>query len=1002
MLASFLNISRKALLLLVLPLLLAGCGYESQLLDRSGREILPVQVSEQEGIAAPSVVFLDGFGNEINIESEADIAGSYVRLIREPGIEEFWQMQYRFRRRREGSLLWEEWGEWQNYDDTNRPRIGEEGEYEMQVRYADPNSDPDAPPLLSLTDEQLGRPAFLYVEPVGRPGRYIRDGEIVAADVQATLPDKRYTTIEGNLLTPQIWIMKESTGTIYKSSDVIRLEVLEGYVNTYQARVLYLDAGGDINSESPILTFTIDKQRPGKPIVTKIGFVDDNGFTIPPNSRTNSDALLTVQHEQGEEELVLQYYTALPNASWADMEMVGRMTGIARFSVPENSELNLKSLRLRYRDAAGNTSVPSDEFVYNEGIVIDRITPSAPPWSLAADGNTVVDLVNSTVTLTARLPKSELSGSFEFSYDSNIDGTFTAWQKLPIGSGFDFTGTDGRVTPFQVRIRFTDAAGNMSSVLEKSFTIDRARPEAPDWELLDSNGNSVHHNRRLTLPAFLSPVPPESETDGLFQYRFSIDAVEAFSPWSTIEEGETVEFSGEENQTLHYDVEIRYLDRAGNSSPVLSRSFVIDRKIPDAPAWELVTEEGFEVGNSSFTSSDVLLYPTRPEGEKIGIFEYRYRTGEKPMPEEWTPLSGGDSVLFTAEQYAEQHFSIEIRFRDEVNNVSESSIRTFTIDKLPPKAPFWNLVRYTYGVQVDSQEDTIHGPVRLYATIPPDERGGGVFEYHLQIREDPYFPWTELPSGYYTSFEGAYQESVEYTVEIRYRDEAGNVSPIRKKTFFVDRDIPAPPIWLLEDSEGVEVFEDRVMNLPAILTAADPVDESGGTYEYSYTLDDKSYSDWIPLPVGEAREFDGIEDENVRYTIRIRYVDRTGNSSPVVSRSFFIDYERPAAPVWDIVDEAGLKVTNGQVVTGKAVLTATDPSYETGGVFQYAFDDNRDGLFSDWEAMEIGETTTFLGKDDDKVWIDLKIRYIDRTGNPGAEDAIQFKIDRNPASETSE
>ena len=316
----------------------------------------------------------------------------------------------------------------------------------------------------------------------------------------------------------------------------------------------------------------------------------------------------------------------------------------------------------------------------------------------------------------------------------------------------------------------------------------------------------------------------------------------------------------------------------------------------------------------------------------------------------------------------------------------------------PP--PFWNIVRYTYGVQVDSADDTINGPVRLYATIPPGETDAGFFEYHLQIREDPFFPWTQLPPGYFTSFEGAYRDSVQYLVQIRYRDPAGNISPVKQKTFMVDRDIPAPPRWKLEDTLGQVIYEDRVLNLPALLTAQTPVDESGGTFKYSYARNDsEEFSPLVMLAIDSVKMFEGIEGETTKFTIRIHYVDPANNMSPEVERSFYIDYECPPAPVWNLVDSISAKVTDGQILLGKATLTATDPSYETDGTFQFSFDDNQDGVFTDWTTMRIGESTSFNGKSESKVIIVLKIRYLDATGNVGIESSREFKIDLTGTAE---
>lgn len=982
----------------IIMFIFVSCGYDDNLFQKTENTTESIIYQELEGVPAPEVMFIDSFGNELLVNTTADLAGAYLRLIRGPGIEEYWNMQYKLRYLPMESRKWEKWGDWVIYDDSNRPQIGETGEYEIQVRYADPFTDPNNPPLLNLSDSDLEALKFLHIEPITRPGKYISDGDIVDDDVRASLPDKTYLTIEGEELTPEIWIMKESTGTIYKSKDFLILEVLEGYVNTYKAHVLYYSQDDVVVSESSVLTFTIDKRRPGRINILYSAFSDEDGFQIPPGTRTSKDVTLTIDFDPEEEGLTVQYFL---DGLWRDMYMLDSDTAYLDFSIPVGFELDISSPIFRYIDAAGNTSSIVDEVTFGEGVYIDKTIPPPPDWDLKSDGVPVNQLVSSPAKLTARIPKGEKFGSYELSYDGNRDGIFTEWEKLPIGTVQEFPGEENDVLEYTVRIRFTDIAGNESAVLEKSFIVDRDIPEPPSWSLHDTSDVEIESGKRITSSAFLEVYAPEGETGGFLQQRIRIGDFESYAPWEAVLEGNPLEFPGVDTESKIYTLQVRFLDNAGNSSSILTREFTIDRKIPDAPTWKLQTKEyAEEVVNESSTFKPVELHATKPDGEKIGRFEYRRKTAEEDDFTEWITLASNEIAEFDTPALSETTFMVEIRFVDEVGNISEVSARSFTIDKIRPAAPFWNLVRYTYGVQVDSADDTINGPVRLYATIPPGEKGAGFFEYHLQIREDPFFPWATLPPGYFTSFEGAYRDSVKYLVQIRYRDPAGNVSPVKQKTFIVDRDIPAPPRWKLKDSLGQEIYEDRVFNLPAYLTAQTPVDESGGIFKYSYTINDaEEFSPWITLAIDSMKMFEGIEGETTKFTIRIHYVDPANNMSPEVKRSFFIDYEYPPAPIWKLVDSIGAKVTDGQILFGKATLTATDPSYESDGTFQYCFDDNHDGVFTDWITMRVGNSTSFLGKPENKITIVLKIRYIDATGNVGIESSREFKIDLTGTAE---
>ena len=946
------------------------------------------------GVPVPEIRFVDGAGNVLGDGQLSAIDGVTMILERGADVPESWTLQFRTRSRAQSESAWTYWSSWELYTPGEPVSLETGRDHEVQIRYGIPAAVVEPVPVLETAVDSDGLDFALITADQDR-GRAVIDGETVNFDVRVSLiADRTYVSETGKPLSARLWILKASEGTVIRSQEDVLLEVLEGFVGRFTVVTQFVHDDGTVAAESDAIAFTIDRRPPPPVVLVAAEYLDRAGNSLADGAITNSDVSLAIDIVPSEEGLRVQY--RMDQGPWMDMTILDEDSAIARFTAANGETRVISAVELRHSDAAGNGS-SSREYVAIPGIItIDKERPEPPALVLTSQGGLVQEaaVLNQPMKLAADIPEGERGGSFQFSYDENGDGVFTAWQELKAGSVQDFMGVEASSAPYTIRVRFIDGAGNISEIRERRVTIDLSRPAPPIWDLYDDKGIEMTDQRAVSIPVILTARSRQGSTAG-FSYRYEISGKRGFTSWTPLDEGMSVRFEGERNASYTYNLELRAMSDAGNASETLRRTFTIDRQPPGTPIWNLrLADTGTAVANGNIVGKPVILYPSKPSDASPGVFEYQFIGGEQRVLTAWVPLSSGAVRRFEVPDGTVSDFTINIRYVDTVGNRSGISTRFFTIDRVGPAAPAWDMVRKDGAVPVDSADETNKGPVRLRPVSAKDDPGA-VFQYQFRIDGGAWSEWAALDPEGFADFDGMNQESVVYDISIRYVDVAGNPGAVLTRSLIVDRDFPSPPTWDLRDSSGSQVGEGQVLSTPVTLYPVTPEYEFGGVFQFrSATSLDADYSVWQNLPEGSTYTFSGEADDDITYTIDIRYLDSAGNASTLLSRSFMIDRYPPAAPLWDIRDEAGAEVSNGLTVMSSVFLTAQPPSYESGGIYQYRFDDNNDGYFTAWQPLSIGDTVEFPGKSGERMRVTLQIRYIDKAGNSGSNSEMRFRIDR--------
>ena len=961
----------------------------------AGQDLTQVEwIDDNSGLPVPEVVFFDGNGNILGDGQLSAVGG--VTMILEAGVDvpAAWTMQYRTRSRAGTDGQWTRWSAWELYIAEEPVDLETGRDHEIQVRYGIPTAVPQQSAADAGADSDTS--PFALIQADQESQRIVLDGETVNFDVRVSLPgDRTYVSQSGEPLTSRLWILKASEGTVIRSLEDVLLEVLEGFIGRFTVVTQFLRSDGTVAAESEAVSFTIDRRPPPPVVLVSAEYFDRSGATLSDGAITNSDVSLSADIIPSDEELKVQYRMA--KGAWMDMTMLDEDTVLARFKAISGETHIISDVELRYVDAAGNGSSARAYVAIPGTITMDREQPEPPALILMSQSVNVADgsTLNQPMRLSVSIPEGESGGIFQFSYDENGDGVYTAWKELAVGSTQDFTGAEESMTSYDIRVRFVDAAGNVSETRQQRVTIDLSKPAPPIWDLYDDKGIEMTDLRAVGIPVTLTARTRQSGSAARFFYRYAVSGRAGFTPWTPLEEGTSVRFEGERNASFTYELELRTMNAAGNVSETLKRTFTVDRQPPGTPLWNLrIVDSGAIVANGDIIGKAAILYPSKPSDNSPGIFEYQFIGGDQRVLTAWVPLSSGATRRFETADGTVSDFTVNIRYVDAVGNRSGITTRFFTIDRVGPEAPAWDLIRKEGGAPVDSADETNKGPVRLRATVPKDDPSAR-FEYRSRIDGGAWSDWLVIGAAGYVDFDGINQESVVYDISIRSVDTAGNPGAALTRSLVVDRDFPSPPTWDLRDSSGAQVDEGQLLNTSVTLYPVTPEYEFGGVFQFrSKSSLDAEYSVWQNLPEGSRYTFSGEIDDDIVYTIDIRYLDSAGNASTLLTRSLTIDRYPPAAPIWVIRDAAGAEVTNGLTVTSSVFLTAQPPSYESGGVYQYRFDDNSDGYFTAWQDLPIGDTVEFPGKPGERMRITLQIHYIDKAGNVGSDSELRFRIDR--------
>src|SRR4051794_27595038 len=569
---------------------------------------------------------------------------------------------------------------------------------------------------------------------------------------------------------------------------------------TYTVTVIAVDAAGNRSSGTSAL-YVLDTTAPPSPTVS-----------APPALTASRTVTLSI--DDAEPGVSLTCVLTAPDGS---VVLTGTCPSDGAFDTTGYGDGTFR-LVVTATDTAGNRSVATVSWVR------DTTPPPAPDVSAPpalTKSNTVPLTISDTeggVTLTCRLLAP--------------DGTVVLRGFCPANGVFDTPGFGDGV--YTLRVTATDAAGNATSTTV-SWTRDTAAPAAPV----------------VLAPA--SPAQGRTPT-------FSVSDAEAGVVYTCTVSGPsavtvlscgpmtTLDLSGAADGT--YTVHVTATDAAGNSTPAVSASYVLDTT--GAPAPTVSTPTSPAQGRSpSFTVTD----------SEPGVTYVCAVSG----PSAATVASCGATATLDLRGSSDGTYVLTVYAVDAAGNVSGSTTATYVLDTSTPPAPaVTGVPALTNSRSVTATISDAEPGVRLTCLLTAP---GGAIVRSGVCPASGVFDTTGLGDG-------------TYTLVITATDAAGNST---STTVTWVRDTVAPP------APTVNAPRSPAQSRAPGFAVSDS--EAGVTYVCSVsgpsaaTVTSCGPTTRINLP-----GVDGL------YTVTVSAVDAAGNVSSSTTVTYLLDTTAPAQP----------------------------------------------------------------------------------------------------------
>jgi hypothetical protein len=369
------------------------------------------------------------------------------------------------------------------------------------------------------------------------------------------------------------------------------------------------------------------------------------------------------------------------------------------------------------------------------------VDKTAPQVSASVNPNPVNGWVktSATVTLTgADFPAIVGSGVASITYRTTTNGTVGSWTTYTV----PFTiSTEGTTT---VEAYATDNAGNQSTTITTTFSLDKTAPQA-NASVLPSPatpGGYINTSAAVTLTATDYPALIGSGVASI-TYRTTLNGGTP-SAWTTYSGAFT---SSAEGTTI---VEAYATDNAGNQSTTISTTVKIDTI---KPVMGTPTVTPNPVNGWVKTSATIGLSATDVGS---GVASIRYRTTVNGTVGSWTTYSGTFTIS------TEGTTLVEAYATDNAGNVSATATATVKIDSVLPTATLSTTTADTDG---DGLLET------TAATYSCADAGSGVKSCELLLDN---VVVSSTTTGASTTFTFGTLTSGSHTLTVRATDNAGN------------------------------------------------------------------------------------------------------------------------------------------------------------------------------------------------------------------------------------
>ncbi|WP_447553330.1 Ig-like domain-containing protein [Vreelandella sp. EE22] len=693
-----------------------------------------------------------------------------------------------------------------------------EGEYQpnqIQVRQVDAAGNVGKPVALGalIVDTTEPAPLTLTLANMGEaPDGAITDGTVQVGNLE---PDAR-------------WEYSLDSGETWQRGVNDRFVLPQASYAEGQIRARQIDAAGNESPASGLGPVTVDlpvdqPTNPEAPAAPTLSLARATG-DVP---GVSNSGLVTVS---GLLEDAEWQYSLNGGVSW--FQGFG-----ASFNVPEGTYL-AGQIQARQTASSGLTSPTSTLGT----LTVDITAPDRPSATLRNDTGEIEGI---TTDGTLEIQSLEAGARWEISLNGGATWMF--------GTGDRFILPEGRYATGDIRLRQTDAAGNVSAEsLLDAIEVDNELPDSPTLDLI---GGVINNDGTVRV----------SDIEARARWEYSLDGGTSWTP------GRSTSFTVAEGNYAAGAVQVRQTDGAGNvSAPAPLEAFVVDLTPPAAPTVTLVdaraiTNEGtVEIGGL----------------EEGATWQYSLDGGNT-----WQAGAGAGFVLPDAE-YALN--DVQVRQTDTAGNIgAPASLSAVVVDTTRPDAPTLGLVNDT-GDMGDGV--TADGTVQVVGL-----ESGGVWEFSLNGGAT----WQRGLGDRFVLPQGEYAEG---QVRVRQFDAAGNVSDVTEfgsVTIDLTIDSPVeleapgtPTLNLAEDTGEIDgLTRNGTVNVGGLV--------AGNTWEYSLDGGDT----WLG---GTGESFSLEEGTYPAGQVQVRQADAEGLTSGIATLgAVTVDTTAPGAPTIALANDTG-------------------------------------------------------------------------------------------------
>ena len=486
---------------------------------------------------------------------------------------------------------------------------------------------------------------------------------------------------------------------------------------------------------------------------------------------------------------------------------------------------------VRQSDAAGNIS-PVNTHLYT----LDTSPAAAPSLILASDsgGNASDGLTNNATVNVLGL---ESAAGTTWVYQ--VDGTAGSWIT---GTGSSFLATSGAHTYF---VRQSDAAGNVSPVNTRLYTLDTTPPTAPSLILASDTG--VNASDGLTNNATVNVLGLESASGTTWAYQ--VDGTTG--SWIT---GTNSSFLASSGAHTYF---VRQIDAAGNVSPVNTRLYTLDTSPATAPSLILASDTGVNASDGLTNNATVNVLGLESATGTTWAYQVDGTAGN------WIAGTGSS---FLATSGAHTYF---VRQSDAAGNVSPVNTSLYTLDTTPPTAPSLILASDT-GVS-SSDGLTNNATVNVLGL---ESATGTIWAYQVDGTAGS---WITGTGSSLLASSGA------HTYFVRQSDAAGNVSAVNTSLYTLDTSLPAAPSLILASDTGVSASDGLTNNATVNVLGLESA--TGAIWAYQV---DGTAGNWI---TGTGSSFLATSGA---HTYFVRQSDVAGNNSAFNTATYTLDSSAPS------------------------------------------------------------------------------------------------------------